>query len=249
MANPSVTYTFTNGTTADGTQVSQNFTDLINGLTDGTKSLNIDAITAAGAATFNGNTIIGNSSGDTSTVNATMSFATTPKVDIISEKTSGAGVTIDGVLLKDNTITASGGLIIGNETLSVYDEGTWSPTVDSVSNIAFGSAITYGTATFTRIGNTVFARLESFEASNITITDATARTTISLTTTDLPGFSSQELYGSASIIVATASPFENLPVSIVNSSNLIQLRITVAGTGAANGDAVNIRSIFIQYKV
>jgi hypothetical protein len=73
MANPSVTYTFTNGTTADGTQVSQNFTDLINSLTDGTKSLNIDAITAAGTATFNGNTIIGNASGDTVTVNGTFS--------------------------------------------------------------------------------------------------------------------------------------------------------------------------------
>jgi hypothetical protein len=101
MANPSVTYTFTNGTTADGTQVSQNFTDLINSLTNGTKSLNIDAITAAGTATLNGDSIIGNGSGDASTVNATMSFATTPKTDAIAEKTAGAGVTLDGILLKD----------------------------------------------------------------------------------------------------------------------------------------------------
>jgi hypothetical protein len=125
MANPSVTYTFTNGTTADGTQVSQNFTDLINSLTDGTKSLNIDAITAAGTATFNGNTVIGNASGDTSVVTATMSFSTTPQVDTIAEKTAAAGVTIDGVLLKDSKVTASAGLVIGNETLAIYDEGTF----------------------------------------------------------------------------------------------------------------------------
>jgi hypothetical protein len=104
MANPNVTYTFTNGTVADASQVMQNFTDLINGLTDGSKSLNVDAITAAGTATLNGDSVIGNASGDASTVNATMTFAATPKVDVIAEKTSAAGVIIDGLLLKDNGI-------------------------------------------------------------------------------------------------------------------------------------------------
>ena len=69
MANPSVNYTFTNGTVADATQVNQNFTDLINGLTDGSKSLNVDAITAAGKATLNGAVDLGNATGDAITVN------------------------------------------------------------------------------------------------------------------------------------------------------------------------------------
>lgn len=69
MANPTVTYTFVNGNVADASQVNQNFTDIINGLTDGTKSLNIDAITAAGAAIFNGAVTLGNATGDTITVN------------------------------------------------------------------------------------------------------------------------------------------------------------------------------------
>lgn len=68
MASPSVTYTFTNGNVADASQVNQNFTDLISSLTDGSKSINIDAITAAGTATLNGNTILGNDAGDTHTV-------------------------------------------------------------------------------------------------------------------------------------------------------------------------------------
>lgn len=72
MAGPSVTYTFTNSTTADGTQVSQNFTDLINGCTDGTKDFSINALTCAGAATFNGNVTIGNASGDDLTITASL---------------------------------------------------------------------------------------------------------------------------------------------------------------------------------
>lgn len=64
MTSPSITYTFSNGTTADGTQVNQNFTDLINSLTDATKSLSIDALTCAGTATFNGAVALGNGTPD-----------------------------------------------------------------------------------------------------------------------------------------------------------------------------------------
>lgn len=71
MALPSVSYTFTNGTTASASQVNQNFTDLINGITDGSKSLSIDALTTAGAVTFattatiTGNTTVGGTFGVT----------------------------------------------------------------------------------------------------------------------------------------------------------------------------------------
>lgn len=64
MANPSVTYTFTNGNVADASQVNQNFTDLINSLIDGSKSINIDAATIGGLLTANGNVDLGNSAGD-----------------------------------------------------------------------------------------------------------------------------------------------------------------------------------------
>lgn len=70
MAFPSVTYTFTNGSTADATQVNQNFTDLINGASDGTKSLNISALTVGSTATFNNNLVFGLSSSNTMTLNA-----------------------------------------------------------------------------------------------------------------------------------------------------------------------------------
>lgn len=81
MANPSVTYTFTNSTTADATQVSQNFTDLINGMTDGTKSFSIDALTVGGTALFNGAVTLGNASGDDITVTGSLASAIAVKTD------------------------------------------------------------------------------------------------------------------------------------------------------------------------
>lgn len=64
MAGPSVTHTFSNSTTADATQVNTNFTDLINGATDGTKDYTINALTCQGAATLNGNVTLGNATAD-----------------------------------------------------------------------------------------------------------------------------------------------------------------------------------------
>lgn len=65
MAYIAVTYSFSNGTTSDATQVNSNFTDIINGLSDGTKDLNMNAATFAGNVTMNGNTVLGNAAGDT----------------------------------------------------------------------------------------------------------------------------------------------------------------------------------------
>lgn len=77
MGAPSVTYTFTNGTTADATQVNTNFTDVINGITDGTKDLTLSALTVGGVGTFNGNVTLGNSTVDDITITGSIA-ATIP---------------------------------------------------------------------------------------------------------------------------------------------------------------------------
>lgn len=64
MASPSVTYTFTNGTTADAAQVNQNLTDILNGLTDGTRDLTINALSMNGALSVSGGATLGDSSAD-----------------------------------------------------------------------------------------------------------------------------------------------------------------------------------------
>lgn len=81
MAAPSLTYTLTNGSTADASQVMQNFNDLLNGITDGSKDLSISALTCAGTATLNGNVNLGNSSADDLTVTASLASHLVPKTD------------------------------------------------------------------------------------------------------------------------------------------------------------------------
>lgn len=49
-----MTYTFVNGTSADGTEVNTNFTDLVNGVGDGTKDLTINALTTNSNITMGG---------------------------------------------------------------------------------------------------------------------------------------------------------------------------------------------------
>ena len=60
MGYPSLPYTFTNSTTADALQVNSNYVAIINGISDGTKDLNVSKITANGilvaAATLSAST-------------------------------------------------------------------------------------------------------------------------------------------------------------------------------------------------
>lgn len=79
MAAPSVTYSFSNSTTADATEVNQNFDDVINGITDGTKDLTISAFQANGAATFNGAVTLGNATSDDITITGRIASDFDPK--------------------------------------------------------------------------------------------------------------------------------------------------------------------------
>ncbi len=94
MAGPSVTYTFVNATVSDASQVNQNFTDLVNGATDGTKDYNINALTAAGTATLNGNVILGNAASDTIAANGYVSTNLTIK-STDATATAGPDIIID----------------------------------------------------------------------------------------------------------------------------------------------------------
>lgn len=72
MAAPSLTYTLTNGSTADAAQVMQNFNDLLNGYTDGSKDLTVGAITVAGASVLQGTVTLGDGSVDDITWNGSL---------------------------------------------------------------------------------------------------------------------------------------------------------------------------------
>src|SRR6186713_1929426 len=81
MASPAVTYTFSNGTTADATQVNQNFTDLTGGLAAGTFDVNFLTLVVGGAATFNGNVTLGNATSDDITTTGSLASTLPVKTD------------------------------------------------------------------------------------------------------------------------------------------------------------------------
>jgi hypothetical protein len=122
MANPAVTYTFSNSTTADATQVNQNFTDLINSLTDATKSLSIDALTVGGAATLNGAVTLGNASSDDITITGSIAAAipikTTNVVDLGSS-TLGLKRAYFGNGTNSNTVAVVGGVTTSSYSLTL----------------------------------------------------------------------------------------------------------------------------------
>ena len=68
MSAPSVTYSFTNGSTSDATQVNTNFTDLINGASDGTKDYTVGSLVVNGASTLKGTVNLGDSTSDDITI-------------------------------------------------------------------------------------------------------------------------------------------------------------------------------------
>ncbi len=127
MANPSYTYSFTNGTTSDASQVNQNFNDILNGVTDGTKDLSISALTVAGTATFNGNCNLGNASADDVTFTGSLASTIPIKTDDtynIGSSSLRLSTVFAHKYYGTQTNDAAGSGYIGEEVLSVVLAGS-----------------------------------------------------------------------------------------------------------------------------
>lgn len=94
MAGPSITYTFVPGTDIDATEVNTNFSDIINGITDGTKDITVNA------ATITGLTATGVDADLSPTADATTNLGSTSKgwrsVYLDNGATDGGAVYFDG---------------------------------------------------------------------------------------------------------------------------------------------------------
>ena len=162
MASPTVTYTLTNGSTADASQVQQNFNDLISALSDGSKSLSIDALTVGGALAANGAVTLGNATSDDVTITGYQASNLIPKshaayalggssnmyssvygvthyATTVAEASSTVGVTVDGVLCKDGGIT----LVSGACAMTNYETGTFTVYVVDGSAVSTGTTARY----------------------------------------------------------------------------------------------------------
>ncbi len=120
MANISVSYTFTNGTTADATEVNTNFQDIIDGTSDGTKDFSINALTCAGTATLNGAVNLGNATSDDITVTGRFASDLDPKT--AASNTLGDATQTWRALYLDNTTTDSGAIYF-NAGITEYLKG------------------------------------------------------------------------------------------------------------------------------
>lgn len=89
-------------------------------------------------------------------------------VDTVNEKTSGNGVTIDGVKLKDNNVVLAAGAGIdfsansaatgvSGEILDDYETGTWTPDL-RFSNANTGITYSSRNGTYVKVGKLVIAR-------------------------------------------------------------------------------------------
>lgn len=154
MSAISVTYTFTNGTVSDGPQVSQNFSDLISGLSDGTKDLSMNAGTFAGNVNINGNTTIGNATSDDLTITAglesSITIGTNASYDIGS--TSAAL----RALYLDNGATDAGAIYFNLSTSTYIKSNAAGTQLDlaGFTTYAFTGAVTVST-TVTVTGQTL----------------------------------------------------------------------------------------------
>lgn len=164
MTAPSVTHTFTNGTTADATAVNQNFTDLISAMTDGSKSFSIDALTVAGAATLNGAVNLGNATGDDITVNGYLDSSLTPKTDNTYDLGTAAkawkDAYFDGIVYtdKNSELTSTQGTMVQGRTSGAHADTGYigevvSGTISSTAGITSGSEYTFGTLPSLPAGN------------------------------------------------------------------------------------------------
>jgi hypothetical protein len=171
MPSPSYTYSLSNGTTADASHVQQNFTDILNGVTDGTKDLSISALTAAGTATLNGAINLGNASTDDLTITASLASSlpikTTNSYDIgsadlglraiyLGTADTDTGKLAAGTLTADRTYTfpnITGTVDISNGVNSVSSADYTILDTDGYKIIAVSTGASQRTITLPAVAN------------------------------------------------------------------------------------------------
>jgi len=228
MAAPSVTNTFVAGTTAKATEVNQNFTDVINGITDGTKDLTISALAVGGAATFattiavtgeatlTGGTAAFTANGHiTLAAGADLLLSSTSDITVNTNKFTVAGATGNTLIAGTLEVT---GAIIQTSTLAAAGTITLGAGADLVGSAT--SDITFNTNKFTvagATGNTVIAGTAGITGvltCTTTLSAATGSTIGNLTLangsiTDSSGaisFGNENLSTTGTLGVGTASP-------------------------------------------
>lgn len=223
MAAPSVTYTFTNGTTADATQVNTNFTDLINGASDGTKDYTINALVVGGSATFNGAVTLGNASGDAITVTGSLS-SSVPVSTNASYDIGGSTTGLAGLYLGNNTRTVR--LVAGTLT------GTYTITLP-VATAAVGQLMVFNASSTAE-----FRYADKFTASKTGAYTATGDETI------IPCDASS---GAFTVTLPAASTMTGKQLKIIKTDSTFNA-VTIDGNSSETIDGATTTTLNTQYE-
>jgi hypothetical protein len=233
MAFPSVTNTFVNATASDATQVNQNFTDLINGLTDGTKSLNIAGITVSGTVTYSGLT-------------ASLPVFTNASKQLASNTMTGTGsVAMSASPTFTGTIAGADATLSGNLTLSAIPTGRV-PYTTTAGLVTSGTGLTYNGSAFGVTGTAAISGDFAINTNKFNVTASNGNTTIAGTlnttgvTTLTGGFTSNAT--SAVIGPSAGSKFgvgQSTPASLNSRSSVFEL-------SAANDGSVQLPGIVLR---
>jgi hypothetical protein len=169
-------------------------------------------LVVTGATTFSGNVVVSGST-TANTLSVTTVSATVVQSDTISEKTSAAGVTVDGVLLKDTTVTAN----------TIKASGTAS----SQGEVQLFEDTDNGT-------NYVAIKAAASIASNVTfvLPDADGTTGQALVTDGSGNLSFSSAGGSDYIMQTYTSP-----ATWTKPAGLKAVKVTVIGGGGGGGGA------------
>jgi hypothetical protein len=179
-----VTYTFSNSTTADATQVNQNFTDVLDGITDGTKDLTIGLLTANGAASFNADVTLGNATGDDITFTGRVASDIDPKTGATSDL--GDATQTWRALYLDNTSTDGGAIYFdGGSTeyiRSSADGATLQISGFTAWDFPGGEATAASAGLLTSYVPVILSSVHSVSSANYTVLDSDGYATILVTT-------------------------------------------------------------------
>jgi hypothetical protein len=214
MAAPSVTYTFSNSTAADATEVNQNFDDIINGISDGTKDLTISAFTANGAASFNGNVTLGNATGDDITFTGRIASDFDPKT--AGANTLGDATQTWRALYLDNTST-DGGAIYFDASSTKFLKANAAGTDLSMGGFTHLDLV---------VGHSIkhFGRYLEAKSANYTITDTDGVSVVAVTT-------------------STTNRTITLPTASANTYRIITVKKVDSGSGTVTVDGEGSETI------
>lgn len=146
------------------------------------------------------------------------------------------------VMVASNPLGIGTGLATATQAGAVesYVNTTWTPTENAKSNLTGTSS--FNTATYTKIGDIVFVRIDNI--SGLSTTSTATRTYIEIVTTDLPGTTnSTQYYGSAKVKASGSEVAAAVGEAGSGNSNVF-FAWKSDGTGSTG-----ITSVFFHYEI